>query len=58
MGENEGRAAVIFDDISHGEGLAGAGDTEQGLLADTALQTGGELTNGLRLVTGGLILRN
>jgi hypothetical protein len=33
VAHDERRAADLLDDVGHGEGLAGAGDAEQGLVA-------------------------
>lgn len=58
VGENKGRALIVLDDVRHGEGLAGAGDAEQGLLADISIQASGELLDGLGLVASRLVFRD
>ena len=42
------------DDVGDGEGLAAAGDTEQGLMRQTGVETFHQTADGLRLVAGGL----
>ncbi len=42
-----------LNQVRHREGLAGAGDTQEGLVAQTFLQTVNELLDGGGLVTGG-----
>ena len=42
-----------LDHVGHGEGLAGAGDAEQRLVAATFFQAGDELVDGFGLVAGG-----
>ena len=44
------------DDIGHGEGFAGAGDTQKGLELVAFLKAFHQFCNRLGLVTGGLIL--
>ena len=46
----------VGDDVRHREGLAGAGDAEQDLIAQTHLKPLRQLLNRLRLVAGGLEL--
>ena len=55
VGENEGGALVILDDVRHGEGLAGAGDAQESLFADAGVETSGELGDGLRLIASRLV---
>ena len=43
------------DDISHGIGLAGTGDTQQNLLLQAHIETVYQLADGLRLIARGLI---
>ena len=52
VGEDEGRAVAVGDDVGHGERLAGAGDAEEGLPAHAPLDALGEAFDGLGLVTG------
>ena len=42
------------DDVGHGEGLAGAGDAQEDLLLQPALDARRQGGDGLRLVAGGL----
>ncbi len=58
MGKNKGRALIVLDNVRHGEGLAGAGDAEQGLLADVSIQARSELLDGLGLITSRLVFRD
>jgi hypothetical protein len=51
VGEDEGGAVGGLDDLGHGEGLAGAGDAEQDLVALAGAQTGEELLDGAGLVS-------
>ena len=53
VGQHQGRPLDLFDDLGHGVGLAAAGDAQQHLLAQTALQTLRQLLDGLGLVPGG-----
>ena len=55
VGEDEGGALDVLDEVGHGEGFAGAGHAEQSLLADAGVQAGGELGDGGWLVAGGLV---
>ena len=48
----------VPDDVGDGEGLARAGDAEQRLVLRAGQQPFGQLRNGLRLVSGGLVGRN
>ena len=54
--EDERGALRAGDDVRHGEGFAGTGHAEQGLLGEAVLQPFEELGNGSRLVAGGLII--
>ena len=56
-GQHQGRALHRGDHPGHGEGLAGAGDPEQNLIALAAGDRGGELGDGLRLIAGGRVFR-
>ena len=51
-GEDDGRAAEAGDDVGHREGLAGAGDAEQGLVGQAVGDALGELRDRRRLVAG------
>ncbi len=57
VGQHQGGALHLLDDLGHGEGLARAGDAQQGLLVQPHLNAVGQGLNGLRLVAGGLIFR-
>ena len=57
VGQHQGGPLDGLDDLGHGEGLAGAGDTQQHLLVQAVLHALGQLFNGLRLVAGRLIVR-
>ena len=57
MGQHQSGPLDLFDDLGHGVGLAAAGDAQQHLLAQTALQTLRQLLDGLGLVAGGGIFR-
>jgi hypothetical protein len=56
MGQDEGGSLDLLDDVGDGEGLAGAGDTEQCLVFLSRVQSLDELSDGFRLVTCGCIL--
>ena len=58
VGQHQGGALDLLDDLGHGEGLARAGDAQEGLLVQTHLNAVGQHLNGLRLVAGGRILGN
>ena len=58
VGQHQGWPVQLLDDGSHGEGLAGAGDAQQGLLMQSPVYAVYQRFNGLRLVAGGLIIRN
>jgi hypothetical protein len=53
--EDEGGALQLFDDLGHGEGLAGAGDAEEDLILFSGVDTGDELGDGSGLVALGLV---
>jgi hypothetical protein len=42
------------DDVGDGEGFAAAGDAEQGLMRQTAIEAIDQAADRLRLITGGL----
>jgi hypothetical protein len=44
------------DDLGHGEGLAGAGDAQEDLVAVAVGQAAIQLFDGLRLVAAGLVV--
>ena len=52
-GPGSGRCSSL-DDVGHGEGLAGAGDAQQGLVAVALAEAGHQLLDRLGLVAGGL----
>ena len=53
VGQHQSGPLDLFDDLGHGVGLAAAGDAQEHLLAQTALQTLRQLLDGLGLVPGG-----
>ena len=55
MRQNEGRAVDFFDDGRHREGLAGAGDAEQDLLAQAVSDALGQRLDRLGLVARGAV---
>ena len=55
MAENQGRTLDLLNHIGHGEGLAGAGNTEQGLRGQPLIDTFDKLGDGFGLVTGRFI---
>ena len=55
MREDEGGALDLFDDLGHGEGLAGAGDAEEDLVLFSGGEAGDELGDGAGLVSLGLV---
>ena len=57
VGQHQSGPLDLLDDLGHGEGLAGAGDPQQGLLIQAHLNTLGQGFDGLRLVAAGLIFR-
>ena len=56
--QHEGRTVAVRDDVRHRERLARAGHTEQHLLRQPVFHAPRQFFNGLRLVAGGLIIRN
>ena len=54
---DDGRALQALDHVGHGEGLAGAGDPEQGLVGQPRLEPAHQAVDGRGLVAGGLELR-
>ena len=57
VGEDERGAVELGDDLGHGEGLAGAGDAEEGLILFAGGDAGDELADGGRLVALRLVVR-
>ena len=55
VGQHQGGALDLLDDLGHGKGLAGAGDAQQHLLLQSVLDALRQSCNGLRLVAGGLV---
>ena len=55
-GDDEGGAGVAGDDVGHGEGLAAAGDAEEGLVLVAGLEALHELVYGLGLVAGHVVV--
>jgi len=53
--EDEGGALDLLDDLGHGEGLAGAGDAEEGLIFFTGGEAGDQLCDGVGLVALGFV---
>ena len=51
--EHERGAVDVGDDVRHGEGLAGARDAEQDLIAQAHVESPRQCLDGLRLVAGG-----
>ena len=56
VGENEGGAVDLSDNICHGKGLTRACDTEQGLVTVAASYSVNELCYSLRLISRGLVI--
>lgn len=55
MGEDEGRALVILNQVRHGKSFSGTSHAEEGLFLDAGVEASGELLDGSGLVAGGLI---
>ena len=55
MGQDEGGAVGLFDDLGHGEGLAGAGDAEQDLVLLAGGEAGDEFFDGAGLISAGFV---
>ena len=53
---DQGRLADVPDHVGHREGLARAGDPEEGLVLVAGFDGLGELGNSLRLIAGGLVV--
>ena len=58
MGQDQSWPVEPGDHGSHGKGLAGSGDPQQGLLPQSPVDAVGQGLNGLRLVAGGLVFGN
>ena len=58
VGQHQSGALNSLDDVGHGEGFAGAGDAQQGLVLMAALQPRNQRVDGLGLVAGGLEVRD
>ncbi len=54
VGEDEGGALQLLDDIGHGKGFTGSGYAEQGLVFIVGTQRFRQLADGIRLIAGGL----
>ena len=57
VGKHQGGTVHLRNDVRHGEGLAGAGDSQQHLSLFPLVQTLHQLLNGFRLIPGRLIIR-
>ena len=55
VGQDEGGAVGLLDDLGHGEGLAGAGDAEQHLVLFSGGEAVDELLDGAGLVALGFV---
>ena len=55
VGQHQGGPLDGLDDLGHGEGLSGAGDAQEDLLLQPALDARRQGGDGLRLVAGGLV---
>ncbi len=55
VGEDEGGAVGLLDDLGHGEGLAGAGDAEEDLVLFAGAEALHQLVDGAGLVAAGLV---
>jgi hypothetical protein len=58
MGNDEGGALHLLDNLGHGEGFAGPGDTQKGLVVLAPFQVLGQLLDRLGLVTRRFIVGN
>ena len=56
VGDDQRRAAEVFDDVGHGECLARAGDAQKHLMLEALLHALGQRGDGLRLIARGLII--
>src|SRR5713101_945081 len=56
MGEDEGRAIGLFDDLGHRESFARPGDAEENLVLVSCIDAAGELFDGRGLIAAGLIV--
>ena len=57
MGQHQGGPLDLLNDLRHGEGLARAGDSQQGLLVQPHLDAVGQGVDGLGLVAAGGVFR-
>ena len=53
--QHQGGSVHLLNDGGHGEGLAGAGNAQKGLLMQSPVDAVHQLFNGLRLIAGGLV---
>lgn len=56
VGHDQSRASDVLNDVGHGEGFAGTGDAEEGLMGIAGVDGVGELGDGLLLVPGGRVV--
>ncbi len=56
MGQHQGGAAGLFDDLGHGEGFAGAGDAEQDLVFFAVEDAAEKLIDGGGLIAAGSVI--
>ena len=57
VGQHQRGLIHLLDDRSHGEGLAGTGDTQKHLLPQAVFNAKGQLRDGLGLIAGGTKFR-
>ena len=57
MGQHQGGPLDLLNDLGHSEGLARAGDSQQGLLVQPHLDAAGQGLDGLGLVAAGGVFR-
>lgn len=50
MGQDQGRATGLFDDLRHGKSLAGAGDSQQNLMLFAIEYAAEKLIDGRHLI--------
>ena len=58
VGQHQSWPVQLLNDGSHGKGLAGASNTQKGLLPQSPVDTVNQTFNGLRLVAGRVVFRN
>ncbi len=56
VGEDEGGAIGLLDNLGHGEGFSGTGDTEEDLVLVAGFEAAEELVDGGGLIATGLIV--